>query len=577
MDQPIERDSSPISTPAPLAGPQVFGHPRGLMTLFFTEMWERFTYYGMRALLVLFLADSVRGGFALDDKTATAIYGLYISASYIFCLPGGWVADRLIGARRAVWHGGVLIALGNLLLAIGAFIGSPGTFFGGLVVVVCGVGLLKPNISAMVADLYPEGGVRRDAGFTVFYMGINLGGFLGPLVTGWLGLQYGWGPAFLAGSILMTLGLIQYRIFQNNLGHAGLSISAAHGAVDPGSMRRGWTAVACLAAGIVLAFVLVWSGVLNINPLSLARFTGAALVAVAVLYFSYMFFFAGLASIEKRRMGVILFLFIGCALFWAGFEQTGASLNLFADRYVDRSLSPAPGGLGTALEHIPWSIAGISFVVLFAAWMWVLQTDFRAQRRAIQVLGVATTLVIVFMVAKWMSTAVAIPTEWFQSLNSVYILLFAAPFSMLWVGLAKRNLDPSAPAKFGIALILLGLGFVFMVIAANIVSQGGKAMPYLLALTYLLHTYGELCLSPVGLSFVTKLAPARYVSQMMGVWFLATSVGNLSAGLLAGMFETDNVAAMPGQYLQFVYFICGAGVLLLLLSKPVKKLMGGVK
>lgn len=570
MTQPIEREST--------HGPQVFGHPRGLMTLFFTEMWERFTYYGMRALLVLFLADAARGGFGLNDVTATAIYGLYISASYIFCLPGGWIADRLIGARRAVWHGGVLIALGNLLLAIGAHNQSPMAFYGGLVVVVCGVGLLKPNISAMVADLYPEGGVRRDAGFTIFYMGINLGGFLGPLVTGWLGLQYGWGPAFLAGSILMALGLVQYKIFQRNLGQAGLAISAAHGAASETSKRRGWMAVASLAAGIVLAYVLAATGALDINPLGLAQFTGATLLAVAVGYFTYMFFFAGLASVEKRRMGVILFLFIGCALFWAGFEQTGASLNLFADRYVDRTLSPVTfGGLGSALDAIPWAFAAIVFVVLFAAWMWVLQTDFPSQRRATQVLSVATLLLIVFMVVKWLATATEVPTEWFQSLNSIYILMFAAPFSMLWVWLAKRNLDPSAPGKFGIALILLGLGFVFMVIAANVVSQGGKAMPYLLALTYLLHTYGELCLSPVGLSFVTKLAPARYVSQMMGVWFLATSVGNLSAGLLAGMFETDNVAAMPGQYMNFVYFICGAGIVLWLLSKPVKNLMGGVK
>jgi proton-dependent oligopeptide transporter, POT family len=569
---------SQIPATDPTQGPQVFGHPRGLMTLFFTEMWERFTYYGMRALLVLFLADAVRGGFGLSDVTATAIYGLYISASYIFCLPGGWIADRLIGARRAVWHGGVLIALGNLLLAVGAHNQSSAAFYGGLVVVVCGVGLLKPNISAMVADLYPEGGARRDAGFTIFYMGINLGGFLGPLVTGWLGLQYGWGPAFLAGAVLMTLGLVQYKIFQRNLGHAGLAISAAHGAANETSKHRGWMAVGSLAAGIVLAYVLVATGALDINPLGLAQFTGATLVAVAVGYFSYMFFFAGLERVEKRRMGVILFLFIGCALFWAGFEQTGASLNLFADRYVDRSLAPITfGGLGAALDEIPWAAAGIVFVVLFAAWMWVLQTDFRAQRRALQALSIATLVLILFMVVKWLATATEVPTEWFQSLNSIYILIFAAPFSMLWVWLAKRNLDPSAPGKFGIALILLGLGFVFMVIAANVVSQGGKAMPYLLALTYLLHTYGELCLSPVGLSFVTKLAPARYVSQMMGVWFLATSVGNLSAGLLAGMFETDNVAAMPGQYMNFVYFICGAGIVLWLLSRPVKNLMGGVK
>ncbi len=503
MNETSARDSS--------HGPQVFGHPRGLMTLFFTEMWERFTYYGMRALLVLFLADATRGGFGLDDRTANAIYGLYISASYILSLPGGWIADRLIGARRAVWHGGILIAIGNLMLAFGSI---PATFYLGLIVIVCGVGLLKPNVSAMVADLYPEGGARRDAGFTIFYMGINLGGFLGPIVTGLLAVHVGWGAAFAAGGILMGVGLVQYRLYQHHLGNSGLHVFAAKESSGSNSTRRNWFVVAALVGAIILVYLLALTGVFKINPLAVARGTGGVLVGIAAAYFLYMFIFAGLDTVEKKRMVVILFLFIGCALFWAGFEQTGASLNLFAARYVDRFVD------------------ALNF---------------------------------------------EIPTTWFQSLNSIYILIFATPFSMLWVALAKRNLDPSAPAKFGLGLILLGLGFIFMVIAANIVSQGGQAMPYLLALTYLLHTYGELCLSPVGLSYVTKLAPARFVSQMMGVWFLATSVGNLFAGLLAGMFESDNLAAMPGQFTQFVYCAVGAGIVLLLLSKPVKRLMGGVK
>lgn len=509
MSQPTARDPASAQIPAP-GGRQVFGHPRGLLTLFFTEMWERFTYYGMRAVLVLFLADATQGGFGLDDKTATAVYGLYISASYILALPGGWIADRLIGARRAVFHGGILIAIGNLLLAAGS---TPATFYGGLIVIVCGVGLLKPNVSAMVADLYPEGGGRRDAGFTIFYMGINLGAFLGPLLTGWLAVQYGWRPAFAAGGILMLVGVAQYKMFQHHLGNAGLQTSSANVEGGATNSRSGWATVAALVGAIALAYLVCVTGLVKVNALMLAQLTGGVLAGIAVFYFAYMFFFASLTTVERKRMGVILFLFIGCALFWAGFEQTGASLNLFAERYVDRF------------------IPALNF---------------------------------------------EIPTAWFQSLNAVFILIFAAPIAAIWVALAKRNLDPSAPAKFGLALILLGVGFLFMVFAAKIVASGDKAMPYLLALTYLLHTYGELCLSPVGLSYVTKLAPARYVSQMMGVWFLATSVGNLAAGLLAGMFETDNVAAMPGQYMKFVYFIVGAGVILLLLSKPVKKLMGGV-
>jgi len=507
MSQPSTLDSAPTSS----TGPQVFGHPRGLLTLFFTEMWERFTYYGMRALLVLFLADSLRGGFGLDDKSATAIYGLYICASYVLCLPGGWIADRLIGARRAVFYGGILISVGNALLALGS---TAPTFYGGLIVITCGVGLLKPNVSAMVADLYPEGGARRDAGFTIFYMGINMGGFLGPIVTGLLALHYGWRAAFGAGSILMLLGLVQFKLFQGQLGNSGLRVSGAHNQVTAAGTRNSWLVVVALGAIIVIAYLLALTGVLTINPLTLAQTTSWILFSVAGLYFGYIFLFAGLDPTERRRMAVILFLFIGCMLFWAGFEQTGSSLNLFAERYVDRTI-----------HSIGWEI----------------------------------------------------PTQWFLSFNSLFILIFAVPFSMLWVALARRNMDPSAPAKFGVGLIMLGLGFLFMVWAANIVSQGGKAMPYLLVLTYLLHTYGELCVSPVGLSYVTKLAPVRFVSQMMGVWFLATSLGNLSAGLLAGIFETDNVQAMPGQFMKFVYFIVAAGIVLLLLSKPVKKLMAGVK
>ena len=490
---------------------QLFGHPRGLATLFLTEMGERFTYYGMRALLVLFLADATRGGFGLDDKTATAIYGLYISASYILCLPGGWIADRLIGARRSVFYGGILIAIGNFMLALSSV---PATFYGGLMVIVCGVGLLKPNVSAMVADLYPEGGARRDAGFTIFYMGINTGAFLGPIVTGMLSQNMGWKAAFSAGGVVMVIGLILYKVLERHLGDAGLHVSSARSDAEASAVGRSWALIAAFVAAMIAIYLLVAGGVIHLEPLRLAQTTGVVLVAVAALYFAYIFLLAPLDATEKKRMGVIFFLFIGCALFWAGFEQTGASLNLFAERYVDRSID------------------ALNFVI---------------------------------------------PTEWFQSLNSVFILMFAAPFSVLWVALGKRNLDPSAPAKFGIALVLLGLGFLFMVVAANIVAQGKQAMPYLLALTYLLHTYGELCLSPVGLSYVTKLAPARYVSQMMGVWFLATSVGNLSAGLLAGMFEADNVAAMPRQFMHFVYFMVGAGIVLFLLSKPVKQWMAGVK
>ncbi len=493
--------------------PTFFGHPRGLATLFFTEMWERFTYYGMRAVLVLFLVSAVStGGFGIDDKTASAIYGLYTAGVYLAALPGGWIADRLIGARIAVLIGGVFITLGNTLLAMST---GPRGFYLGLVVIVLGVGMLKPNVSAMVADLYPEGGARLDAGFTVFYMGINLGATLGPFVTGEAIVLFGPRAGFAAAAVFMALGVLQYHFTQGHLGDAGKFSPQVAGAPAQRTSkalpwRQLWIGVGLLAAALA-ACSLGW---IALDAVTLAQATTGLIVAMAVLYFGYLFSVAGLSAEERRRAIVILVLFLGSALFWSGYEQAGSSLNLFAERYTDRTLG--------------W----LHFVV---------------------------------------------PAGWYQSLNPAYIIIFAPAFAWAWVALAKRNLNPSAPAKFAIGVILMGSGFLIMAAAATIVAGGSKVLPTWLILTYLLHTFGELCLSPVGLSYVTKLAPKRFVGQLMGMWFLSLSLGNLIAGLIAGEFDANNVAAMPGQYMHIVYFSVGLGAVLLVLSRPVKKLMGDVQ
>ena len=488
--------------------PTFFGHPRGLATLFFTEMWERFTYYGMRAVLVLYLVAAVSaGGFGIDDKTAVAIYGLYTAGTYLVALPGGWIADRLIGARRAVLIGGLGITLGNVLLATS---GSPRAFYIGLVVIVLGVGLLKPNVSCMVAELYPEGGARRDAGFTVFYMGINVGATLGPFVTGEAQQLFGPRAGFAATAIGMALGLLQYCLTQRHLGDAGRFIAPPAGNPERRKpWRQLWIGVGLLALALTSCSV----GWVSVNPVSLAQGSTALIVSMAVLYFGYLFTAAGLSADERRKAAVILVLFLGSALFWSGYEQAGSSLNLFAERYTDRS--------------VQW----LHFVV---------------------------------------------PTGWFQSLNPTFIIIFAPLFAQCWIALAKRNLNPSAPAKFAIGVMLMGSGFLIMAAAASIVAHGSKVLPIWLIMTYLLHTFGELCLSPVGLSYVTKLAPKRFVGQIMGMWFLSVSLGNLIAGLIAGEFDANNVAAMPGQYMHIVYFSVGLGAVLLVLSRPVKKLMGDV-
>jgi POT family proton-dependent oligopeptide transporter len=482
-----------------------FGHPRGLATLFFTEMWERFTYYGMRAILVLFLVAAVSsGGFGINDRTATAIYGLYTASAYLASLPGGWIADRLIGAQRAVLAGGVAISLGNAMLAMSS---SPRGFYIGLVIVVLGVGLLKPNASAIVADLYPEGGARLDAGFTVFYMGINVGGFLGPLVTGWALVHYGARAGFAAASFFMAVGVVQFYFTRRHLGTAGVYVASA-------TRGRQWLYLWITVGIAALVLAAVSFGWIAVNAVSLAQGATYAIVAMAVLYFLYYFIAAGLNREEKRRGVVLVVLFLGSALFFSGYEQAGSSLNLFAQRYTDRAVG---------------------------------MFDF------------------------------VIPAGWFQSLNSMFIFIFAPFFAWLWVALARRNLNPSAPAKFALGVMLMGSGFLVMAAASAIVASGSKVLPYWLIMTYLLHTFGELCLSPVGLSFYTKLTPKRFVGQMMGMWFLSLSLGNLVAGLIAGEFDADNVAAMPGQYMRIVYFTLGLGAVLLALSRPVKKLMGNVK
>ena len=473
-------------------------------------MWERFTYYGMRAVLVLFLVAAVpTGGFGIDDRTATAIYGLYTAGVYLAALPGGWIADRLIGAQRAVLAGGLAITLGNALLVIST---NPQGFYVGLVVIVLGVGLLKPNVSAIVADLYPEGGARLDSGFTIFYIGINVGAFLGPLVTGAAQVYFGLRAGFAAAAFFMAAGVAQFYLTRRHLGTAGAYV-APLAARNTGRAQQWlylWVGVGVSA--LVLAAVSF--GLIPVNAVALAQAATYAIVGMAVLYFAYYFIAAGLNAEERKRGIVLVTLFVGSALFWSGYEQAGSSLNLFAERYTNRTLE------------------SLHFVI---------------------------------------------PTGWFQSLNSAFIFIFAPFFAWLWIALARRNLNPSAPAKFAVGVMLMGSGFLVMAAAAAIVASGSKVLPYWLMMTYLLHTFGELCLSPVGLSYYTKLTPKRFVGQMMGMWFLAMSLGNLVAGLIAGEFDANHVAAMPGQYMHIVYFSVGLGAVLLILSHPVKKLMGNVQ
>jgi POT family proton-dependent oligopeptide transporter len=486
-----------------LARAEFFGHPRGLGTLFFMEMWERFSYYGMRALLVLFMVDQVeRGGLAFNDQTATAVYGLYTAAVYVVALPGGWIADRLLGAQRAVWFGGIVIMSGHFVLAI------PGiaTFFLGLILVVLGTGLLKPNVSAIVGELYGSDDERRDAGFTIFYMGINIGAAIGPLICGWLARD-DWHYGFAAAGIGMLVGLVQFRATRDYLGSAGLE--PEHAAAGSNLPRRAWTGiVACLFA-IAALLAAGLTDALTFDAVLLARSATYVIAGVGLLYFAYLFVLGGLSPAERKRVVVILALFFASAMFWSGFEQAGSSLNLFAERYTLREFG--------------------NFVI---------------------------------------------PTPWFQSLNPIFIIVLAPLYSMLWVALARRHMDPTSPVKFALGLIILGAGFAVMIGAAELVASGSQVLPTWLFFTYLLHTMGELALSPVGLSSVSKLAPRRFVGQMMGVWFLSISLGNIIAGLIAGEFDPNAVDQMPALYMQIVVTTVGAGLILFACAPVLRRLMG---
>jgi POT family proton-dependent oligopeptide transporter len=450
------------------------------------------------------------GGMGLDDRSATAIYGIYTALVYLVALPGGWIADRLLGAQKAVFFGGIIIMSGHFVLAIP----SAQAFFLGLILVVTGTGLLKPNVSAIVGELYPAHDARRDGGFSIFYMGINVGAFLGPLICGTLGQSdnFGWHWGFAAAGVGMLFGLIQFWLTKHHLGNAGLHPAGSGDAARDAKQRKtGWTILAIGGTALVAIIVMGLAGQLALDPVKISAQSTKFIVGMAVAFFAFVLILGKLTGDEKKRTVALIILLMGCAMFWSGFEQSGSSLNFFADRY-------------TQLEF------------------------------------------------GWLS----IPSTWFQSVNAVFIVLFAPVFAWLWVALAKRNLNPSTPAKFGIGLLLLAAGFLVMVAAAAIVVNGDKAMPTWLIMTYLLHTFGELALSPVGLSVTTKLAPKRFVGQMMGMWFLATALGNLIAGQIAGEFDAENVAAYPDQYMSIVLTAGGAGLIMLLLTKPIKKLMGGV-
>ena len=443
-------------------GSQWFGHPRGLSTLFFTEMWERFSYYGMRGFLILYaVAPLANGGLGFDVAHGASIYKWYTSSVWLTPIIGGIVADRLLGQYRSVLLGGTIIAIGHFTLAFKAL----PSFYLGLTLIALGTGLLKPNISTIVGSLYEPGDAKRDAGFSVFYMGINLGAFGGIMGAGWLAQKIDWHIGFAAAGVGMTLGLIQYVLGRKRLQPALDRLAAQREHAAPGTEQRG---------GL--------KGMLH----ELRTLT----------------------SEERKRIGVVFILFVFASIFWGAYEQAGSTLNLFADQYTN-----------------------------------------------LNVFGYE------------------IPSSWLQAVQPIMVILLAPVLAWLWIRLGPR--EPSSPTKFAIGLLAAGLAFLLLVPAgAHAQSAAGiRVSPLWLVGAYIIEEVGELCVSPVGLSAVTKLAPVRFVSLMMGVFFLSNWLGNFLAGSTAGLFASMPLSRLFGA----VAAVClVAAVIMFVLVRPVKRMMGGV-
>jgi POT family proton-dependent oligopeptide transporter len=547
-----------------------FGHPKGLRTLFFTEMWERFSYYGMRAILMLFMLAAVAdGGLGMAKEDAGRIYAMYTSLAYLACIPGGWLADNFLGQRKAVFYGGIVIMLGHILLAMHGL----AFFYSGLLCVILGTGLLKPNISAIVGGLYDAKDARRDSGFSIFYMGINIGAFASPLVCGYLAQNPAWRSrlesmgldpktawhwGFAAAAVGMFFGLLQYVWTGRELRQSGLQPAPVRDAADAAARARTLRNGLALVLLVVLSLVGIglarpeWLSKKNIN----AGYT-VLLLAVVVGFFGRLLFAGNWTKAERGRLTVIAILFLAASVFWGVFEQAGSTLTVFADE-------------STRNRAFGW--------------------DF--------------------------------PSSWWQSANAVYIVLFAPIFSWLWLALGRRN--PTYAVKFAIGLALVGLGFVYLVggarsfsgdwasyvathgaaiqaaatqygvelgggaigvgqvseILAKARDVGAEAQALLpawqrvswswLAVVYLLHTLGELCISPVGLSAMTKLAPARVVGQMLGVWFLGSSVGNFLGGSTASFYDK---LALPTLLLAVAGGALFMALVMLILNRPMQRML----
>ena len=525
----------------------VLSHPSGLFVLFFTEMWERFSYYGMRALLVLFLITSVLGdelkgygpGWGWERSEALVLYAWYTGLVYLTPIIGGWIADKILGYRNAVILGAFIMTLGHASMALE---GATSFFFYiGLVCLILGNGLFKPNISSIVGQLYKSNGKEKDAGYTIFYMGINAGAFLGILLCGYIGEKVGWHYGFGLAGIFMFLGMIQFYYAQKIFGKIGLKSDKAADFDDlDDAIEDSLEDTADVVEDVVEG--------------------------------------KGFTKIERDRITVIGIFAIFTVFFWWAFEQAGGSMTIFAADYTDRALT---GSAASTFKIVNAIITIVPMIVITVVLGMLFKQTFG--KYALSNIVLALSFVIIWGIVIWMlnrefsSDATEVPASWFSVLNSLFIILFAPVFSKIW----ESRLNPTGPVKFAMGLILLGLGFAFLSYGSASIPDGAKtasvSMIWLI-LAYLLHTLGELCLSPVGLSYVSKLAPLRIVGMMFGIWFVSNFVANFLGGITGSYIDTISESyGLSNFFLIFTAIPIAAGIVLIAMNKFLLKKMHGIR
>lgn len=573
---------------------KVIGHPEGLFVLFFTEMWERFSYYGMRALLVLFLISSITGenpGWGWERENAMAIYGSYTALAYLTPILGGYIADRIIGYRWAVVLGALLMTLGHLSMALEF---NPFFMYLGLVLLVIGNGFFKPNMTSVLSHMYKKHPEKKDGAYNIFYMGVNSGAFLGMLLCGYIGENpnWGWSYGFGLAGIFMFVGMLQFYFTQHIFGTIGLKpVSDEENAKneDPEvATRNPFSAFDLALIAIVSIMGLVWvvndpvskiAGTRLFN-FSVGGLSGDNFVIISALILFVFILLKRIAQytpvLRDRMIAIIILAFI-TMFFWASFEQAGGSMTIFSADYTDRVLE---GGYKVAFNIINTAITVIPLLII----SYVLFSLFRQTfgRFALGNVILASGFLIIWVLVIYMlknqynDVQAEVPATWFGVLNSLFIITFAPLVSKVW----ESKYNPFATYKNGIGMMLLGIGFAALAFGAKDIPPGAKVASVSmiwLVLAYFFHTMGELCISPVGLSYISKLVPGRMIAIMFGIWYLAIAIGNKIAGTMGGKIDAITAEySLSTFFLIFTFIPVGLGVLIMLLTPVMKRLMHGV-